>query len=143
MVATKRNANNALSVITTSDGAQQRTPTGKDEGINSCRCVTTLWEGMKMGIQITCVDKPAVTLDDPHVAISRLGWTNDVTKVTGSSTREQMWRFVTDNPRQAYVSDSLGVAYLIAKTNARGTRYVQTERDNRPTDNLLKLPRCG
>jgi hypothetical protein len=97
---------------------------------------------MFMGIKITCVKKSGGNHDNPHEAITTLGWTNDGTSETGTSTREAMWTFVTDGG-YAYVADAYGnTAKVVAKTNSRGTKYVQTEADGKPTDNLLKLPEC-
>jgi hypothetical protein len=60
----------------------------------------------------------------------------------GKSDREAMWKFVTDGG-VALVRDVYGnLAYVRAKTNSRGTHYLQTEADGKLSDNLLHLNEC-
>jgi hypothetical protein len=95
-----------------------------------------------MSVRVTCIKKSGGYHENPHEAISTLGWKNEATNETGSSTREDMWKFVNDGG-YAFVRDSAGnTAKVMAKTNSRGTKYVQTEADGKPSDNLLKLPEC-
>jgi hypothetical protein len=95
-----------------------------------------------MSVRITCIKKSGGYHEDPHEAISTFGWTNEQTGASDTSTREQMWEWVT-NGGEAYVKDAYGnVARVLAKTNSRGTHYLQTEANGQLTDNLLKLPEC-
>lgn len=95
-----------------------------------------------MAMRITCINKSGGYHEDPHHAISYLGWINEQTSESGKSSREDMWSFVSKGG-QAFVRDSYGnVAYLRAKTSSKGTHFVQTEADGKPTDNLLKLGEC-
>jgi len=95
-----------------------------------------------MSIRVTCINKSGGYHENPHEAISNLGWSEDGTGKSGRMTREEMWQWVSDG-RHAYVKDAYGnTARVQAKTNGRGTHYVQTESDGRPTDNLLKLGEC-
>lgn len=96
-----------------------------------------------MAIAVTCITKSNGYHEDPHHAISTLGWYNDQTMDRGNSTREQMWEFLTRGG-VVYVKDSYGnVAYVYPHTSRNGTRYVQTAADGKLTDNLLSLPECG
>ena len=95
-----------------------------------------------MSVRITCIKKAAGYHEDPHVAISELGWTNEQTGESNRTGRLEMYRWVKEGG-QAYVRDSAGnVAYLIAKVSRNGNPYVQTAADGTPTDNLLKLVEC-
>ena len=95
-----------------------------------------------MAIRVTCIKKSGGYHENPHEAISRFGWRNEQRGASNSSTREQMWEWVT-NGGDAYVKDTYGnVAWVRAKTNSRGTHYLQTEADGKASDNLLKLPEC-
>ena len=94
-----------------------------------------------MSVRITWINKAGGDHEDPHVAISWLGWTEDGTNKTGKTSRVDMHKWVKDGG-QAYVRDALGVAYLVAKTSRFGNPFVQTVADGRPTDNLLHLPEC-
>src|SRR5687768_890586 len=95
-----------------------------------------------MSVRITCIKKAGGNHEDPHVAISELGWTNEQTGASDRSTRLQMYEWVK-NGNQAYVKDVYGnVAYLVAKVSRSGNPYVQTVADGTPTDNLLKLMEC-
>lgn len=95
-----------------------------------------------MALRVTCISKSGGYHEDPHHAISKLGYIDDQTNVRGSKTREEMWTFVSNNGT-AYVKDSYGnVATVVPRTNQHGTRYVQTVADGKYTDNLLHLPEC-
>jgi hypothetical protein len=95
-----------------------------------------------MTVRINCINKSGGYHENPHEAISVFGWVEDGTNKTGRTDRETMWKWVTDGG-QAYVKDAYGnTAKVIAKTNSRGTHYLQTVADRTPTDNLLKLPEC-
>ena len=95
-----------------------------------------------MSVRVTCINKSGGYHENPHEAISSFGWINESTNATGRSDREAMWKFVNDGG-DAYVRDAKGnVAKLIAKTNSRGTHYLQTVSDGKPSDNLLALPEC-
>lgn len=95
-----------------------------------------------MSVRVTCINKSGGYHENPHEAISRFGWINEQTYETNYSTREEMWTWVK-NGGQAYVRDAYNnVARVVAKTNSWGTRYLQTEADGLPTDNLLSLPEC-
>jgi hypothetical protein len=97
-----------------------------------------------MAIRITCINKSSGWHDDPHHAISHLGWTNDADSKTGKSSRLEVYNWLkasTDN--KAYVADARGnTAYIYPRENARGTKFVQTYADKTWTDNLLSLKEC-
>jgi hypothetical protein len=95
-----------------------------------------------MARRITCINKSDGYHENPHEAISTFGWTDDQTGASSKSDRESMWKWVTDGGK-AYVKYAYGnVAWVGAKTNSRGTHYLQTEADGKSTDNLLKLLEC-
>jgi hypothetical protein len=95
-----------------------------------------------MAVRITCINKEHGNHEDPHVAISTLGWLNETTKETGKTTRVEMYNWVKQGG-QAYVRDAYGnIVYLIAKVSAWGNPFVQTAADGRVTDNLLYLVEC-
>lgn len=96
-----------------------------------------------MTVRITCITKAGGHHYDPHVAISNLGWVNDRTSETGTSTREQIYDWFKNHKGVAYVVDRLGnQAFVYPRENASGTRFVQTYADKVWTDNLLALPEC-
>lgn len=96
-----------------------------------------------MSIKITCITKSQGYHDNPHVAILKLGWTNEQSGTKGISSRDEMYDWVYTGGI-AYVYDSNGnKAKLIAVKTAFGTKYVKTVSDNTTADNLLKLPECS
>jgi len=96
-----------------------------------------------MSIRIICINKSGGYHDNPHEAISRFGWINEQTGESKIISREDMWKWVSDGG-EAYVKDARGNrAPVRAKTNSRGTKYLQTEADGKPTDNLLALRECS
>lgn len=96
-----------------------------------------------MTIRITCIKKAGGQHENPHVAISDLGWVTDETGVSGRSTRLEVYEYITQKGGRVYVKDSAGnKAYLVGKISPRGTKYVQTQADGISSDNLLKLPEC-
>ena len=96
-----------------------------------------------MSVRITCIKKDGGNHENPHTAISILGWVNESAGASGQSTRVQMYDFVKGGG-QAYVRDSRSnLAYLIAEVSSRGTKFVKTKPDGTTTDNLLKLIECS
>jgi hypothetical protein len=97
-----------------------------------------------MAIRITCINKAGGQHYDPHTAIENLGWVNDSTGKTGKSTRLEVYDWLKkDSTNQAYVKDPFGNrAYVYARENSHGTKFVQTYTDRVWTDNLLALPEC-
>lgn len=97
-----------------------------------------------MSIRITCITKAGGDHENPYVAISRLGWVNLLNPAEKKfSTREQMYDYVK-NGNEAWVYDKSGnsKAKLICATSPKGTRYVKTEPDSTPKDNLLEIGEC-
>jgi hypothetical protein len=95
-----------------------------------------------VAIRITCISKEAGRHEDPHVAISFLGWVNPENGERGKSTRIDVHTWVSQGGK-AFVQDSRGDrAYLVARTSAHGNPYVQSIADGILTDNLLRLPEC-
>jgi len=92
--------------------------------------------------RIVCIKKDNGNHENPHTAISLLGWIEDTTGKTGYDGREKVYDFVIKGGR-AYVKAPNGErAYLIAAKTPRGTKYVKTIPDETKADNLLKLPEC-
>ncbi|OCX54268.1 hypothetical protein BEL04_08400 [Mucilaginibacter sp. PPCGB 2223] len=95
-----------------------------------------------MSVRITCIKKAAGDHENPYVAISSMSWINEQSKKTGTATRIEVYDFVKDGG-EAYVKDADGnKAKLLARTTAKGTKYVKTEADDVKSDNLLKLKEC-
>lgn len=63
-----------------------------------------------MSVRITCINKGG-DHEDPHVAMSWLGWTEDGTNKTGKTSRVDMHKWVKDRG-QAYVQDALGATLI-------------------------------
>jgi hypothetical protein len=96
-----------------------------------------------MAVRITCINKSGGYHADPHHAIERLGWIDPETGATGNSSRLEVYDFIKNKKGAAYVQDPVGnSAYVGARENNNGTRYVQTYADGVWTDNLLALPEC-
>ena len=96
-----------------------------------------------MAIRITCINKTQGYHQDPHHAISNLGWTNEATGAQGKNTRLQIYDWIKNENGNAYVADAFGNKALVGtRENAYGTRYLQTYADKVWTDNLLSLPEC-
>lgn len=96
-----------------------------------------------MAIQITCINKSGGYHQDPHHAISDLGWTSDQTGATGKSTRLQVYDWIKNQDGVAYVTDRYGNrANVATREHSNGTKYLQTYADQVWTDNLLSLPEC-
>jgi hypothetical protein len=96
-----------------------------------------------MSVRITCISKAGGDHENPHAAISDLGWVNEDTQATGKSTRLQMYDWIKNKDGYAYVRDRAGnTARVGTAETARGTKYVRTYRDKVWTDNLLALLEC-
>lgn len=97
-----------------------------------------------MAIRITCINKSQGWHEDPHHAISYLGWANDADGKTGKSSRLDVYNWLKESKsNKAYVKDGRGnMAYVYPREGANGTKFVQTYADNKWTDNLLALLEC-
>jgi hypothetical protein len=96
-----------------------------------------------MAVRIRCINKSQGWHQDPHHAISHLGWTNEATGETAKSTRLEIFDFLKNRRGPAYVADNRGNrSGVYPRENEHGTKYVQTYADNVWTDNLLSLPEC-
>ena len=96
-----------------------------------------------MAIRITCINKSQGYHQDPHHAISDLGWTNETTGAQGKNTRLQIYDWIKNENGTAYVVDAARNKALVGtRENAHGTKYLQTYADKVWTDNLLSLPEC-
>lgn len=97
-----------------------------------------------MAIRITCINKDGGHHEDPHEAITDLGWINETTQESNKSTRLQIVQWLkASSANQAYVKDAAGnVAYLVVRVSRFNNKYVQTVADGRYTNNLLALPEC-
>lgn len=70
-----------------------------------------------MAIRITCINKDNGNHENPHVAITHLGWVNESDGRSGKSTRLEMYEFIK-NGGKAYVTDNYGnKAFLITAKN--------------------------
>lgn len=95
-----------------------------------------------MAIRIHCINKDNGNHENPHVAISYLGWVNENGE-PGKSSRIEMYDWIKNKGGVAYVQDALGnKAFVKTAVTPMGTKYVRTYSDNIPTDNLLKLLEC-
>ncbi len=98
-----------------------------------------------MGIskfQIVCINKDGGNHDNPYEAIWNFGWLNAATGERGRADLSGMVKFVEEGG-YAYTRDVLGrEAHLVVRVSARGNKYVQTEANGKPTDNLLSLTEC-
>lgn len=71
-----------------------------------------------MAIRITCINKSGGYHDDPHHAISHLGWVEDGTGTTKKSTRMEIYVWIKNKDGVAYVLDSRGnKAYVGTREN--------------------------
>ncbi|MFH1959244.1 MAG: DUF3892 domain-containing protein [Patescibacteria group bacterium] len=96
-----------------------------------------------MSVRIVCINKSEGDHDNPNEAISRYGWINESTGESGFSIRQIMVDWVSEG-NVAYVIGSLGVkVYCHVRTSPRGTEFLQTYSDDRPTNNLLELQECN
>lgn len=96
-----------------------------------------------MSVRVTCISKDGGNHENPHVAISNLGWKNEETGATGNSTRLALYDWIKNKNGYAYVHDADGNTVKVGTAEtAKGTKYVRTYRDGKWTDNLLALPEC-
>jgi hypothetical protein len=95
-----------------------------------------------MSLRITCINKDSGNHDNPHEAISRYGWLNEISMESGKSTRQEMVEWV-EKGNTAYVKDANGnTAKCGVRTSKKGTKFLQTYSDGFYSDNLLSLSEC-
>lgn len=95
-----------------------------------------------MTVRIVCINKSGGNHENPHEAISQYGWLNEETQKQGKNDRQSMVNWVKSG-NIAYVKDTYGnKASCFVNISKNGTEFLQTQTDNKPTDNLLQLPEC-
>ena len=94
-----------------------------------------------MSIKITCINKDSGNHDNPNLAITHLGWINDVTGNTGITTRLDLYDFIKKG-NYVYVERLGNKVKVITAETTNGTKYVKTESDSTTNNNLLSLPEC-
>lgn len=95
-----------------------------------------------MAVKVTCVSKPSGDNRDPHEAISKVGWINESTGATGTSTRLEIYDFIKKGG-EVYVVDRFGNRVRVGtRENSSGTKFIQTYADQVWTDNLVNQPNC-
>jgi hypothetical protein len=95
-----------------------------------------------MSIRTSCINKAGGWHQDPHEAISLLGWINEQTRATGVASRGEVYEYVRRGG-PAFTQDGLARAQLIAYLSRRGTKCVKTVPDSTKRDNLLNLGECA
>jgi hypothetical protein len=94
-----------------------------------------------MSIRITCIKKSGGYHEDPHEAISSVGWVDEQQGSRGNWSREQIYQWIKSGG-QAFVAFGAVRAQVITAETSRGTKFVKTKADNTVRDNLLSLPEC-
>jgi hypothetical protein len=94
-----------------------------------------------MSIRITCINKDNGHHQDPHEAITHLGWVNEVSGKTGKNTRLEIVDFL-EKDNEAYVKNVFGKKAYLVVINRNNNKYVKTVADGIETNNLLNLVEC-
>lgn len=96
----------------------------------------------EMTVKIVCINKSDGYHENPHEAISHYGWKNESSDETGISDRQSMVNWMKQG-NYAYVVDQYGQkVYCQVRVSVNGTEFLQTESDNKLTNNLLSLIEC-
>ncbi|HEX5429555.1 MAG TPA: DUF3892 domain-containing protein [Patescibacteria group bacterium] len=94
-------------------------------------------------IRITCINKDNGNHENPHLAITYLGWIEDGTNAVGKWARLQLYRWIKEQGGIAYVMDAIkNRVYVKPAVSVMGNPYVRTESDGKVTNNLLSLIEC-
>lgn len=92
-----------------------------------------------MAIKIVGARKPG-GLQNPHEAVSHYQWVEDGTAKTGITERATVVGWVEGKQIPAYVQAGLSRVNCYVRQSAHGTKFLQTQTDNRWTNNILNLP---
>lgn len=96
-----------------------------------------------MSVRIVCITKDNGNHENPHLAITNLGWVGELSGERGRITRLEMYNWIKDKQGVAYVVDSMANKVYVSTAISRfGNPYVRTISDGRETNNLLNLPEC-
>ena len=94
-----------------------------------------------MAVRIIAIRKDGGNHYNPHEAISHYNWLNEDTQESAIADRPSMVAWV-EKGNQAYVRSAEGTAYCYVNHSAAGTKFLQTNADDRSSNNLLNLPEC-
>lgn len=92
-----------------------------------------------MAVRIVAIRKSGGNHYNPHEAISHYKWINEQTNESGVTDRATMVQWVEQGNR-AYVTSSEGTVYCYVNQSPTGTKFLQTNADDRSSNNLLNLP---
>jgi len=95
--------------------------------------------GENMAVRIIAIRKDNGNHYNPHEAISDYKWLNESTGASGATGRPDMVAWVQEGNR-AYVSSQEGTVDCFVNTSTAGTKFLQTNADQRSSNNLLNLP---
>lgn len=96
-----------------------------------------------MSVKITCINKDNGNHQNPHEAIQYLGWVNEKTGETGTTSRIDLYNWIVEKGGQAYVRGDNGtISYVGTAVTSNGTKYLRTYANGVWNDNLLSLPEC-
>lgn len=94
-----------------------------------------------MAVRIVAVRKDGGNHYNPHEAISYYKWLNEQTGESQITDRPTMVDWV-ERGGSAYVSSAEGTVYCYVNRSSAGTKFLQTNADDRSSNNLLNLPGC-
>lgn len=92
-----------------------------------------------MAFQITGARKPG-GLHNPHEAISHYRWHDDLSEKASITDRATVVGWVEDKKIPAYVLDGSKKIWCYVRISPSGTKFLQTNADNRWLNNLIELP---
>lgn len=92
-----------------------------------------------MAFQIVGARKPG-GLQNPHEAISFYQWRDDTHPIPVLTDRVKVVGWVENDKIPAYVLDGNAKIWCYVRKSANGIKFLQTQTDNRWTNNLINLP---
>jgi hypothetical protein len=93
-----------------------------------------------MAVRITSIKKDNGNHVNPYEAISAYGWMNEKNGNTGLTNRPTMVDWIENKNGHAYVRSSEGTVDCYVNISRAGTKFLQTNADDRSSNNLLNLP---
>lgn len=93
-----------------------------------------------MAVRIIAIRKPGDNYSS-YDAISHYKWLNEQTGESKIADRPNMVDWVERGGR-AYVSSQEGTVECYVNQSRAGTKFLQTNADDRSSNNLLNLPEC-
>lgn len=94
-----------------------------------------------MEVRIIAIRKDNGNHYNPYEAVSHYKWINETNLQSNIATRQELVSWI-EQGNKCYVRSKEGKVYCFVNVSSSGTKFLQTQSDDKSSNNLLNLPEC-